>query len=458
MSDIKTDAWFRLIRDALDACERGKPPEQAEALRLTLAGKLPPLPPNVEAILRTNFVEVPMVAISGEGKIAYLGIIPSGEKDVRVFDTGLGDHLWIDTFPVGTHVGHLHYPQGSENVAFTVTASDGRTDVWWGDWEFKATDNASNKVVSIFGFRDKNGRRHCVVIYTCEEIQHADLFIEGGPLSYPFHAPDFICGQELKILGYFADRVAIKLIDQGKEAMFLLVNGRAKPGEKAWQSDWYDGILDGSVMLRDGQFSFVGFNEVHPRQDGARSLLAGTGDLFMVRLGSQEKITSCVLLDKVRCLQSGRILICGHRDDIFLRDVFGSTQLSLKGAMEFRQIVEIPSGLVIQVIMHDGFHGLLVVHENWDAIPGVLSIYADGEVSNLRYWVDHLVFKTGDRLGVISVANLENWLVESDDDAYSDSIGYSPLFTPFERLVSTDVGILSWHFVNGTFYFIRYPL
>lgn len=33
-----------------------------------------------------------------------------------------------------------------------------------------------------------------------------------------------------------------------------------------------------------------------------------------------------------------------------------------------------------------------------------------------------------------------------------------PLYTPFDRLVPTEEGVFGWHFVNGTFYIIRYPI
>ena len=51
------------------------------------------------------------------------------------------------------------------------------------------------------------------------------------------------------------------------------------------------------------------------------------------------------------------------------------------------------------------------------------------------------------------------WLVETDDEVYEDGFIVSfPLYTPFERLTYTDEGILSWHFVNGTFTIFRYAL
>ncbi|PJE76961.1 hypothetical protein COV05_02085 [Candidatus Uhrbacteria bacterium CG10_big_fil_rev_8_21_14_0_10_48_16] len=452
MSRKKTDVFTELGHAVLDARHNGTPTERAEASRLTLLGKLPPLPPYVALMTETPWAQVAQVAISPEGKIAVLGIEPDGDKELVEFT--VVDRRWTTYVVDGTasnfYVDHLHYPEESEKVAFTVTPKGGITRVFWDDWKFDVPDKGVSAIHCYFA--DDN-QPSCFVVSPRENGQKAQWKRKVHVDGHKMPSKSLADGNQIKILGTFGDRIATLRIREGQKSVSLVdLNG-----DHHWDSDWYDEIIVDSVMLRNDEFSFVGWNQL-------RTMGQERSGAFLESTRSKKSLDYDDQSGKIYCLPSGRILIQDGCVDLgwVLHDVNTNMLISLLGVREFSEIVEIPSGLVVRVIKYDGSHALLVIHENWDSVPGLLHAFQADEIRSLRRWGDHLVFEISEcgseSIRVVRVEDLEEWLVETNDVRYVGPLATYPLYTPFERLVYTEEGILSWHFVNGTMYIIRYPL
>lgn len=453
MSD-KRDVFTQLGHAVLDARHNDTPPERVEASRLTLLGKLPPLPPYVTIMTETPWVQVAQIAISPEGKIAVLGIEPDGRKEIVEWQ--VIDRRWTSRVVDGTdenfRIDYLHYPQGSESVAFTATAPDGKMRLFWGDWRLNLWEEAPGKIVDVKCF-DNDRVNRCSVIYQVGEEQTLRLFIRGlrynGKLYYD---PKDIRCHKLSVLGYSdTTEFIVQRFFKNDKTSIVILNGKLETHQ-------YDWIVNGSVMERDGNISFVAYDK-----DGF-IYHVGLAGWDQIRKGYDRIKNATSPEEAVVCLPSGRILIQEREevDQLILRDVDTNERIKLESVKKIDEIVEIPNGLVIQIIKDDGQCGLLVVHENWDTVPGVLDFFCANQLGNLRHLGDHLVFQTSGRgsesLRAMRIEEIQRWLVENSDDAYTDPIALYPLLTPFERLVPTKEGILGWHFVNGTLYIIRYVL
>ena len=262
MSDIKKDAFTELGHAALNARHNNTPPERAEAARLTLIGGLPPLPPHVALMTETPWDKVAMVAISPDGKIAVLGIEPNGNKEV--VEWTVIDRRWTCRVITSTdgdyRVDHLHYPEGSEDVAFTVTAPDGKTRVYWGDWKIDASNSA--KVMEVYFFKrvltvPGHDMKCCAVVSDNSSYQFIDIYpLHESRLGNIAHA--------YKVLDYLEEKGFLVVCEGSKSGQSRLVLMDVRRREINWESDWYDRILEDSVMERDGEFSFVAFVPEHP--------------------------------------------------------------------------------------------------------------------------------------------------------------------------------------------------
>lgn len=463
----RIDVFTQLIVAAANARHDGTSPEIAEAARLTLMGHLPPLPPCVALMTQTSWREVAQVAISPAGKLVVLGIEKNGDKEIIEW-TVISDR-WTSRYVDSTwnemRVDHLHYPEESDDVAYTVTKPDGGTMLFWGNWSVVIEDTSYGPVRGIFCLFDGDMRK-CVVTYE-RKSDHthmtAALFIEGQMVSgskEEHNSWEIASGDGVHVLGQFGDRIVVRVTEEGHNAMCLV----GQPGEEIWQSQWYDHVSENSAMERDGNFSFVGYNLTsYQDKTGCR------GDAYLVSQHGSRQIASGISHNQIHCLPSGRILIEEREEGcrLRLRDALPIDDTSSNGidlmteVQKIHEIVETRTGIAIHANHGVGGYSLLLVDWETDTVWGITEgAFRADVMQHFRRWDDNLVFQSGNRLMIIPVARVEAWLDRENSirpgNAPLQVYSY-PLYTPFDRLVPTEEGILSWHFVNGTFYIIRYP-
>ncbi|NQV88737.1 MAG: hypothetical protein HQ488_00235 [Parcubacteria group bacterium] len=475
---VKTreDAFTRLTVAAAQARHSDIPKERANAALTTLMGGLPPLPAGVEAMIATQYVEVPVAVISQGGSIAFLGIKRSGSKYVVRIDGGTFEMRVVDRYKEWEHIGHVHFPEGSEDVAYTTVLGGGRAFVIWGDWLAPILRGIGGECVGIYCF-DRAPHRKCLVTYQHGTFQKMVLYTEGvciGDNSEldPVH---FNCADtKLTVMGMFDNKIAVAMKSASKTHRISQFH---MEGTLACPSLAYDAIVKDSLMIRDGELSFVGWNDQSSEEE-----VGVTGEAFLVRSDSQVSLGPVYQVGQIHCLDSGRVLVetymrrikpggktvpsVGH---LMLSDPLTGHTLTLRRTINVRRILETDSHLVMFVTddgSEDGHIKRLYFikksvdggwedRESYTVISGACALLDSGNKKTFTIERGHggqrqLVALDWERAAPMNEVMSGSLNVHR----YCSS---APLYTPSDCLVQTDRGLMSWKFVNGTFYVIRYP-
>ncbi len=459
---VKTteDAFTRLTVAAAQARHSEIPKDRADAALTTLLGGLPPLPSGIEAMFATEYVGVPMSVISRGGRIASLGIRHDGSKHVVIIDADTRGMRVVEECSSTEHVDHPCFPEGSEEVAYVVSGKDGLRIIRWGDWSLSVPGDIGT-ISSIF-FHEYV-RKNCFVVHEDNGEYELVRFDESSqvPVGYDVRSPD------LMVIGHFYGiTVAQASVSERSKVVLLDYDGLV-----TWQSEPYDVIVEDSLMIRDGELSFVGWQAYGNGRCGVAHLVGASG---VVKLGNCHK-------HWIHPLPSGQVLLETQQQSVSfergavknkcfkLSDPLTGHTLTLRWTTDVHALVETDSLLALftrDTNAPDGFiDHIHFIKKNEDGgwenrdsytfIQGASSLLTNWDGKTL---VIECESKGHRQLVALNWQKAEPWKgVLSGYLNMGRFCTSAPLYTPVECLAQTERGLMTWKFVNGTFYVIRYP-
>ncbi|MBT5807825.1 hypothetical protein HOI18_00955, partial [Candidatus Uhrbacteria bacterium] len=325
--EIEYDAYDQLNLRAIRARHDGTPLSRVDAARMTLLGMFAPPPEGVRAGFKTEFNEIAGVAISEEGKVAFVGLTSGcgkAEKVVVVYDPADGSRTRV--FSQKCHcltegVELLHFPEGSEVPAFVAVAQVAKTGsgesekvefsrtVHWGDWFFRVKEHNYHLLVSQIRCFMSDCKARCLVVTESDDILHVvavhklHLFTEAADVprdtwGYEFAASEAV--DRVTIVRLLNDVAVIKLHSVRGERIVL---HDLEFGDRYWGGNLSTHVLDASLMETDCGVIFLTYYE--------KSMVGGVsrGSVSFSGQGDREYYEDSIALKDVYCCPGGNTYI-----------------------------------------------------------------------------------------------------------------------------------------------------
>lgn len=456
------DAFDLLIMEAHKG-RHALPNEQFDSARKTLLGQLIPLGSHVVHAFKLRGSHVYDVAISEHGKVAIVYGFQGDAKTLAVWD-GIDE----DGFPRGVriikrwtsrvvYIEHLHFPKGSEEPAYVVT-----------------DESAERAVVTVC----LPGYHHD---YVCETNHVASLLFHFDTRPIPLITTAF----DTVMWGPFKhwrdaewnyDGVAIEVIGGAPQA--VVVEYRVLSGEHyvdakvevtdTWTSERYKMIQGNSFAMRrippsvewwagaprEPQPSFIAWIDRTEESRGGWHLVFPQGT---VELWDDPRV-------KAMCLADGRILYLDEIPGDPIRVAFHEPLTNWES--DGRCTTPVLQVAAVESTWSDRLAVLATNHAWGEQVGPVpqLRFYdhqGDGDDAPVDLPGAKHMMVVGGHILTDPVRNglrVLHW--EHFDKIHkATEDGDIPLYGPMDRLVPVSGGyLMTWVFVNGTFYVIRYAL
>ena len=494
--EIEYDAYDQLNLRAIRARHDGTPLSRVDAARMTLLGMFAPPPEGVRAGFKTEFNEIAGVAISEEGKVAFVGLTSGcgkAEKVVVVYDPADGSRTRV--FSQKCHcltegVELLHFPEGSEVPAFVAVAQVAKTGsgesekvefsrtVHWGDWFFRVKEHNYHLLVSQIRCFMSDCKARCLVVTESDDILHVvavhklHLFTEAADVprdtwGYEFAASEAV--DRVTIVRLLNDVAVIKLHSVRGERIVL---HDLEFGDRYWGGNLSTHVLDASLMETDCGVIFLTYYE--------KSMVGGVsrGSVSFSGQGDREYYEDSIALKDVYCCPGGNTYIVRSAPEGGLVNslkpvpstlslyVFGDAdhELTLRGVREVYELIEIPGGVAFVASWH-GYQGRFVgfALRNTDGTwaPNIIRKPSFHNACNLFYWHNGLTFEVGSGATLLLCRMTwegmkSGWIFTEERVLEGVATKTTPLHVPFGRLVPTKQGAAATHFAGGYFTDICY--